>query len=135
MIISFLKLGNRHFEMEAKPGPNYKWILNFWIEMGDFEYTNDEEGAQNEYVITKSVEHHLQNIARAVLIKKYPILLQGPTSSGKTSMVEYLARQTNHRFIRINNHDHTDLSEYFGSYISNEKGELVFQEGNSLNFF
>ena len=34
---------------------------------------------------------------------------QGPTSSGKTSMVEYLARRTNHKFVRISNHEHTDL--------------------------
>ena len=37
------------------------------------------------------------------------MLLQGPTSSGKTSLVAYLAAQTGHRLIRINNHEHTDL--------------------------
>jgi midasin len=40
---------------------------------------------------------------------KHPVLLQGPTSSGKTSLVAYLAAQTGHKLIRINNHEHTDL--------------------------
>jgi hypothetical protein len=35
--------------------------------------------------------------------------LQGPTSSGKTSLVSYLAAQTGHTFVRINNHEQTDL--------------------------
>ena len=38
-----------------------------------------------------------------------PPLLQGPTSSGKTSLVAYLAAQTGHTFVRINNHEQTDL--------------------------
>ncbi len=36
-------------------------------------------------------------------------MLQGPTSSGKTSLVAYLAAQTGHSFVRINNHEQTDL--------------------------
>lgn len=47
--------------------------------------------------------------------RKHPILLQGPTSSGKTSLVAYLAAQTGHPFVRINNHEHTELSEYLVS--------------------
>ncbi len=35
--------------------------------------------------------------------------MQGPTSSGKTSLVSYLAAQTGHTFVRINNHEQTDL--------------------------
>lgn len=34
---------------------------------------------------------------------------QGPTSSGKTSLVAHLAAQTGHEFVRINNHQGTDL--------------------------
>lgn len=57
------------------------------------------------------------------------LVLQGPTSSGKTSLVAYLAAQTGHTLVRINNHEQTDLQEYLGSYISNETGKLVFREG------
>ncbi|XP_020530997.1 LOW QUALITY PROTEIN: midasin [Amborella trichopoda] len=81
------------------------------------------------YVVTPSIKEHLRNLSRAVFIKKYPVLLQGPTSSGKTSLVKYLAGVTGHRFVRINNHEHTDLQEYLGFYITDSCGKLVFQEG------
>ena len=31
--------------------------------------------------------------------------------------------------MRINNHEHTDIAEYMGSYVSDENGRLVFREG------
>ncbi|XP_056176640.1 midasin isoform X2 [Syzygium oleosum] len=81
------------------------------------------------YVLTKSVREQLGNLARAVFIKRYPVLLQGPTSSGKTSLVRYLAAVTGNEFVRINNHEHTDLQEYLGSYVTDTSGKLVFHEG------
>lgn len=41
----------------------------------------------------------------------------------------YLAAQTGHRFVRINNHGQTDLQEYLGSYVADESGRLGFHEG------
>ncbi len=41
----------------------------------------------------------------------------------------YLAAQTGHTLVRINNHEQTDLQEYLGSYIADGQGKLVFQEG------
>ncbi|WOL06186.1 midasin isoform X3 [Canna indica] len=86
-------------------------------------------GIMDNYILTKSVKQNLKNLARAVYIKKFPVLLQGPTSSGKTSLVHFLASVTGHEFVRINNHEHTDLQEYFGTYITDSKGKLQFQEG------
>lgn len=63
------------------------------------------------YVLTKSVKEHIRNLVRAIFVGRYPVLLQGPTSSGKTSLVQYLAAITGHEFVRINNHEHTDLQE------------------------
>ena len=81
------------------------------------------------YVLTPSVHRHLRSLARAAVSRRYPVLLQGPTSSGKTSIVEYLAARTGHTCVRINNHDHTDIAEYIGAYAPNERGKLMFQEG------
>ena len=61
--------------------------------------------------------------------RRFPVLLQGPTSSGKTSLVSYMAAQTGHRMIRINNNEYTDLQEYLGTYIADATGKLIFQEG------
>ncbi|EFC46939.1 midasin [Naegleria gruberi] len=97
---------------------------HFWLPQGQFA---PEQPA--DFIITDTVEENLKNLARAIKTNKYPVLLQGPTSAGKTSMVQYLAKMTGHKFVRINNHESTDLQEYFGSYITNSQGKLVFQEG------
>ncbi|KAJ3084604.1 hypothetical protein HDU99_010346 [Rhizoclosmatium hyalinum] len=96
----------------------------YWIRRGPLE-VNDAP----KYVLTPSVDMNLSRLARAVMSSKFPVLIQGPTSAGKTSMVEYLATRTGHRFIRVNNHEHTDLQEYIGTYVSNSEGKLVFREG------
>ncbi|KAL6070950.1 Midasin [Balamuthia mandrillaris] len=97
----------------------------FWIAVGDQPPINPAS-----YILTPTIRQHITNLARIVLAGKYPVLLQGPTSSGKTSMVEYLARRTGHRFVRINNHEHTDIQEYLGTYVSDpQTGKLVFREG------
>ena len=63
------------------------------------------------------------------LFRHHPVLLQGPTSAGKTSLVQYLAKVTGHRCLRVNNHEHTDLQEYIGMYSTGNDGQLEFQEG------
>lgn len=57
-------------------------------------------------------------------------MMQGPTSAGKTTLVEYLAARTGHRCVRINNHEHTDVAEYIGQYASDpQSGRLRFVDG------
>lgn len=84
---------------------------------------------QDHYIITPFVRRNLENLVRASSTRQFPVLIQGPTSSGKTSMIEYLAKRTGHKFTRINNHEHTDLQEYLGTYISGADGRIQFQEG------
>ena len=83
-----------------------------------------------EYIVTPSVEKKLVDLARIIANRRFPILIQGHTSTGKTSSIEYLARRTGHRFVRINNHEHTDIQEYLGTYVSDPTtGKLIFQDG------
>jgi midasin len=82
-----------------------------------------------DYIITPYVERNLLNLVRATSTRRYPVLIQGPTSAGKTSMIEFLANYTGNKFVRINNHEHTDLQEYLGTYVSGSDGKLKFQEG------
>jgi len=97
----------------------------FYLEKGSFN-----ERQTDEYIITPSVEQKITNLARIILTRRFPVLIEGPTSSGKTSSIEYLANRTGHRFVRINNHEHTDIQEYLGSYVSDPlTGKLVFKDG------
>lgn len=84
---------------------------------------------RTDYIITPYIERNLLNLVRATSTRRFPILIQGPTSAGKTSMIEYLANFSGNKFVRINNHEHTDLQEYLGTYISDAGGKLRFQEG------
>ena len=99
---------------------------SFWIRRAGLDIPEPQE--LESYVLTPSVETNLMNLARAVMSHNYPILIQGPTSAGKTSMIEYMAKRTGHRFVRINNHEHTDLQEYVGTYVADDSGKLVFRD-------
>ncbi|KAI0577697.1 MDN1 AAA ATPase containing von Willebrand factor type A (vWA) domain protein [Pyrenophora tritici-repentis] len=109
---------------QPSDGRGYVRQGHYWLRQGAFEV---EE--QSHYIITPFVQRNMNNLIRAASTRKYPVLIQGPTSSGKTSMIEYLAKRSGNKFVRINNHEHTDLQEYLGSYISGADGKLTFQEG------
>ncbi|KAH9296173.1 hypothetical protein KI387_039761, partial [Taxus chinensis] len=112
-----------------RPSPDHVQFEEYWIERGTSQVSKSSTEFCKQYVLTKTIRGHLKNLARTVFIRKYPVLLQGPTSSGKTSLIEYLATVTGHRFVRINNHEHTDLQEYLGRYVTDSFGKLIFQEG------
>ncbi|KZF21610.1 midasin [Xylona heveae TC161] len=105
-------------------GKPYVQFGHYWMPRGDYPI---EE--QPHYIITPFVERNMLNLVRATSTRRFPVLVQGPTSSGKTSMIEYLAKITGNKFVRINNHEHTDLQEYLGTYVSDSSGALHFQEG------
>ncbi|RLU23785.1 hypothetical protein DMN91_003993 [Ooceraea biroi] len=99
-------------------------IERYWILQGSLT-----PKIPSNYVLTDTVRRNLRDLVRVVSIGKIPVLLQGDTSVGKTSLIKYLAEATGHVCLRINNHEHTDLQEYVGSYVSDEHGRLVFKEG------
>jgi midasin len=105
-------------------GHQYVQFKHYWLHKGRLEPQE-----QSHYIITPFVEKNLLNLTRATAGRLFPVLIQGPTSSGKTSMINYLAKKSGHKFVRINNHEHTDLQEYLGGYVSDERGQLKFQEG------
>lgn len=57
-------------------------------------------------------------------------MIQGDTCVGKTSLITFLAAASGNTLVRINNHEHTDLQEYIGSYSAESiTGQLIFKEG------
>ncbi|OWK63460.1 Midasin [Lonchura striata] len=113
------------FEQIPKPqGGSFILIEGYWISAGDKEPTVDES-----YVLTPSVKLNLKDIVRVVSAGTHPVLIQGETSVGKTSLIRWLAAATGNHCVRINNHEHTDIQEYIGCYTSDASGKLVFKEG------
>lgn len=90
----------------------------------------DVQGAHYDMIVTPSVRKNVQRIARVLSGSRVPLLLEGPTSAGKSSLVKFLCRLTGHRCVRINNHEHTDVQEYLGQHVIHPvTGQLVFVEG------
>ncbi|EEA08139.1 uncharacterized protein CMU_010870 [Cryptosporidium muris RN66] len=103
------------------------YIINAGEEILDNEIIDE---MRREFVITPSVLENLTKIVRILSGCRNPILIEGPTSTGKTSLIKFVTEITGHKFVRINNHEHTDIEEYFGRYMpSLETGNLIYTEG------
>lgn len=111
-------------------GKEYILVEGNVLLTGPLYDAQDPQANSSSFVLTPSVQRNVAMLSRAVMARNYPILLEGPTSAGKTSVIEYLAKRTGHHFVRINNHEHTDIQEYLGTYVSDpDTGRLVFKEG------
>ena len=111
---------------------DYVLVKPFWLKAGPIERVDFAEvsrGNRSRFVLTPSMSINLRRLSRAIACGPWPVLLEGPTSAGKTTLVEYLAARCGHRCVRINNHEHTDVQEYTGSYASDPSGKLCFMEG------
>ncbi|XP_013187576.2 midasin [Amyelois transitella] len=106
------------------PGQNFLLFEGHWIPQGKLDIAIPEG-----YILTPAVKKNLRDIARIISLGRLPILLQGDTSVGKTSLITYIAKASGNYCVRINNHEHTDLQEYIGSYATDANGHLVFKEG------
>ena len=106
------------------PGPGRVQVGGFWLDRGQ-----QEPVTSSRYILTPTVQRNLTDLARIVALCEHPVLVQGDTSVGKTSLVTHLASLTGNKVVRINNHEHTDIQEYVGSYTSDSAGRLVFKLG------
>ncbi len=73
-----------------------------------------------DLVPTETTSRNLRLMA-AEWVRGRPVLLEGPTSAGKTSMVRYLAWLTGTPYRRINLSYDTDVSDLIGRYVGGEK--------------
>ncbi|UKK01110.2 hypothetical protein MACK_001923 [Theileria orientalis] len=84
--------------------------------------------SSDDYILCSNNVGYLIKLVRILTGSRVPILLQGPTAAGKTSLVKYLCKLTNHTCVRINNHEHTDITEYIGQHHF-QGGRMVFEYG------
>lgn len=110
----------------------YVLLKPFWLRCGPLEASDwsikNDKGI-TRFVMTPTMGEYIRNVCAATSADVAPILLQGPTSVGKTTMIEYIAARTGHPCVRINNHEHTDIQEYIGGYATDFTGQLVFRDG------
>ncbi|VTZ66448.1 dynein-related AAA-type ATPase, putative [Plasmodium chabaudi chabaudi] len=106
----------------------YVCVEDSWVLCG-----NEDINLKNilsNFIITKNVRENIKKLALCLSSIKTPILLEGNTSVGKTSLVKFFADITGHKFIRINNHMNTDINEYYGQFVNDKNSDsLIFEEG------
>ena len=117
-----------------RPGNEGEYVLikPFWIKAGPLipeDWSESSSSGRPKFILTKSMSSHLRKLVRACAAGPWPILLEGPTSAGKTTLVEYFAARCGHHVVRINNHEHTDIQEYTGAYAADSNGSLSFRDG------
>lgn len=109
---------------EGEKNSKYAYIEDCLIPNGPFEHPNFDS---KNFILTNSFKKLLRQLASVVSVSDFAVILEGPTSAGKTSCINYLAAATKNKVIRINNHMHTDVQEYLGSYVPDSvTGKLVF---------
>ena len=99
---------------EEKADGRFAYIEGSIIPLGSFK---PEAFDETNFILTPSFKGLLRQLASVVTVSDFAVILEGPTSAGKTSCVQYLAAVTQNKVIRINNHMHTDVQEYLGSYV------------------
>ena len=88
-----------------------------------------EKNSKKNFILTPMFIKHLETLIQIVTLSEYAVLLEGPTSCGKTSIVEFLAQCMNQKILRINNNQNTEVEEYLGSYTTDKNGNFYFNEG------
>ncbi|TBT98547.1 putative AAA ATPase, partial [Hamiltosporidium magnivora] len=77
--------------------------------------TNTSHPFNNTFSLTSSNTRYIEILQLSI---KYnlPILLQGPTCTGKTALITYISKINNTPLIRINNHNNITRADYIGTY-------------------
>lgn len=102
----------KQFLTEQSRSPSIDWF-NLLIPQ-----TNREQ--IREYIIDPQSTPSRYEAAKrccASVICSRPILLEGPAATGKTSLIEYLAKCLQKTLYRISNTQDTTIQDYFGSYM------------------
>lgn len=102
-------------------------VEGFYISKGNVPIVSDPR-----FIITDVVKSKIKSLARIISLTNIPILLEGETAAGKTSLIVFLAQITGNSCIRINNHEHSDIQDYLGSYTLSSDQTFTFKEGALL---
>jgi MoxR-like ATPase/HEAT repeat protein len=79
-------------------------------------------------IITKAAYEMLDAIASAFLLR-HPLLLMGPTSTGKSFLIKWLAETLGYEHISYTLNPYVSKSELIGGIKPNNQGKFVWQDG------
>jgi MoxR-like ATPase/HEAT repeat protein len=79
-------------------------------------------------IVTKAAYEMLSAIASAFLLR-HPLLLMGPTSTGKSFLIKWLAETLGYEHISYTLNPYVSKSELIGGIKPNNQGKFVWQDG------
>jgi midasin len=82
--------------------------------------------------MTEAAYEMLTTIASAYLLR-HPLLLMGPTSTGKSFLIKWLAETLGHQHVSYTLNPYVSKSELIGGVKPNKQGIFVWQDGIILN--
>ncbi|KRH95214.1 Willebrand factor type A domain-containing AAA ATPase [Pseudoloma neurophilia] len=92
---------------------NHQWINNLLIKREEHNYYS---GGTHKFIMTDRIAELLFQISHCI-DSNFPLLLHGETSTGKTSLIKFLANERKIDLIRVNNHRDIDKQDYLGKTI------------------
>jgi midasin len=107
----------------SKKAEDYVMMYGFAVVKGTGAPVKKPE--ECEFFVTDTFKKYIIDLLRAIANTDLPVLLEGPTSAGKTSMVKYIAELAGYKCVRVNNHHHTEIEEYIGTYLPDSKGIYI----------
>jgi hypothetical protein len=72
--------------------------------------------ASAEHILTESRKKHAEAVMSCIECS-IPVLLEGPSAVGKTSLISFLSKLQGTKLERVNNTDTTTYQDYLGTYL------------------
>ncbi|XP_028795363.1 midasin [Neltuma alba] len=92
--------------------------------------TWNDKFKSNTFILTSKVKKSFERVLLAVS-QKWPVLLYGPSGSGKSSLIAKLARDSNNQILSIQMDDQIDSRTLVGGYVCADRpGEFRWQPGS-----
>ncbi len=98
-----------------------KWLIPWPQRTERHRYAPDARDFQY-FVVDRTAAMTMEILASAVVLRE-PCLLEGETSTAKTSSILYLAHLLGQPVLRMNLNGQTDTSELVGRFVPHEKGK------------
>lgn len=98
------------------------------MEMSAIEIKNEITKSSAPYYLETGKE---AEVFKSTYFNKLPLLLKGPTGTGKSRFVEYMAHQLNKELITISCHEETSATDLIGRYII-KGSETIWIDGPLL---
>ncbi|KAK7258525.1 hypothetical protein RIF29_24105 [Crotalaria pallida] len=92
--------------------------------------TRDDISVSNTFILTSTLKKSYERVLLAVS-QKWPVLLYGPSGSGKSALIAKLAQDSGNQVLSIQMDDQIDGRTLVGSYVCTDRpGEFRWQPGS-----